>query len=115
VPLGLINLSYYWVADALKFLHLFIQIVLICILVGVKPVVCLSQSFIDCAFVSRVKFIGKLVFILDGVAHGVDVILEGVLRVNLLFYDPVLLCELLCLFHHPLDLLRGQMASIVLD
>lgn len=105
-----------WVANFLQILHLFLDGVLIGVLaVGVEPVLGLGEAVLDRRLVVLANLIGELVLVLNRVAHCVDVVLEGVLRVDALLDQLILVSELLRIGDHLFDLFLGQAALIVRD
>jgi len=113
--LGLVDLSNDWIANALQFLHLLVKGVFVGVVVGVKPVFCFDQGVSNGALVILVQLVGELVLILNCVAHLEDVVLEGVLGIDLLLDGFVLVSELLGVSDHLLDFVRGEAALIVCD
>jgi len=102
-----------WVADFLQVLHLLGKGVLIGVLVGVEPVLGLRDGVHDGALVVLLQLLSELVLIFDRVAHGVDVVLKGVLGVDAFLDGFVLISELLGIIDHLLDFLGSEAALVV--
>jgi len=111
----LVDLCDNWVADFLEVLEVLFKFVLLSLVVGGNPVLGFLECVSDGFLVILVEFIGKLLFILDLVAHLVNIVIELMFGINLFFDDLVRLGELLGLFNHALDLLLGETALIVSD
>ena len=80
-----------------------------------EPILGLLQGLLNLVLILGVDLVGQLLLVLDGVPHGVDVVLEGVLGVDLLLQGLVLVGELLGVADHRLDLLFGEAALVVCD
>ena len=111
--LALVDLCNNWVTDALQILKLFVVFFSGGLVIGIEPVLSLRESISNAALIILIKLVGKLVLILDGVTHGVDVVLEGMLGINALLKSLVLLSELLSVLNHLLNLLWSESALIV--
>jgi len=111
--LRLVNLSNDRIANALQFLHLLIEGILVGIVVGIEPVFGLSECVINGILVVFVQLVGKLVLIFNCVAHLIDVVLECVLRVNAFLNLLVFVGKLLCVEDHLLNLLLGQTTLVI--
>ena len=83
--------------------------------VRVEPVLGFGQTILDGGLVVLAELVGKLILILNSVAHRVDVVLECVLGIDALLDGLILVGKLLGVADHLLDLLLGQTALIVGD
>mmetsp|Transcript_9347 Transcript_9347/g.8809 ORF Transcript_9347/g.8809 Transcript_9347/m.8809 type:complete len:212 (-) Transcript_9347:1260-1895(-) len=85
------------------------------IIIGVEPVLGISDGFIDLLLVISIQFVSQLLLILNGVPHGVDVVLQGVLGINLLFQYLVLLSKLLSILDHSFDFFFAKSSLVISD
>jgi len=113
--LSLVDLGNYWITNGLDLLKFLLKIVLLGIRVGVEPVGSISDGVGDGALVVGFELVGKLFLIFDTVLHLVDVVLKGVLGVDLLLDGLIFLSILLRVLDHFLDLLLGESTLIVGD
>ena len=104
-----------WIANALQFLHLGLEVIFVGIIVGVEPVFGLGESLGNCVLVLLFQLVGQLILVLDSVAHLEDVVLESVLGVNLLLDKFIFLGELLGVKNHLLDFLFAETSFLVSD
>merc|ERR1719383_75533 len=94
--------------------HLVLELLLLRELVGVDPLDRLLHGVLDGLLVLRRRRRGHLL-VLDRVAHRVGVVLERVLRLDLVLVALVLGLVLLGLLHHALDVVLAQAALVVGD
>jgi len=111
----LVNLSNDGIANALQFLHLLFEGILVGLVVGVKPVFGFSKCIGDGILIIFVKLVGKLVLIFNCVAHLIDVVLECVLCVNAFLDCLVFVGEFLGVEDHLLDFFLGETSLVVSD
>merc|ERR1740130_903795 len=103
-------------AGVLHLLELLVEVLLLGVLVVVEPLVDLLERLLDRLLVVVADLVGDaLLAVAERVLHRVDVVLEGVTRLDLLADLLVLLLELLGLLHHPLDVLLREAALVLGD
>merc|ERR1719261_2445650 len=111
---GLVHLHHDRVHDALEFLLLGLELVLLSKLVLVQPVQGLLHSRLDLLLVTSLELVSQL-FLCEGVAHGKAVVLQTVLGLDLATVLLILSTELLGLLNHAIDLCLRQTALLVGD
>merc|ERR1719506_1930897 len=105
-------------ADALDLLLLLLDLLSVGLRVAREPVLPILDGIIDGLLLILVHLLTEALVVagpLNRGLHGVDVSVESVARVNALLRQLVLLCELLGLADHLLDLLLGQATLVVRD
>merc|ERR1719157_345961 len=103
-------------AGVLHLLELLVEVLLLSVLVVVEPLVDLLERLLDGLLVVVADLVGDaLLRVAERVLHRVDVVLEGVTRLDFVAHLLVLLLELLSLLHHALDVLLRQAALVVGD
>merc|ERR1719253_1604707 len=105
-------------ADALDLLVLLLDLLGVRLRVGVQPGLAILERIHDLLLLLGVHLLAKALVVagtLSGAAHGVDVAIEGVLRVDALLHLLVLIRELLSLLDHLLDLLLSETTLVVRD
>mmetsp|Transcript_105074 Transcript_105074/g.336267 ORF Transcript_105074/g.336267 Transcript_105074/m.336267 type:complete len:155 (-) Transcript_105074:726-1190(-) len=103
-------------ADALHLLVFFLDLLGIRLRVGVQPRLAVLERVKDLLLLLGIHLLGQALVVtraLSRAPHGVDVAVEGVLGVHTLLDLLVLVCELLGLLDHLLDLLLRQAALVV--
>jgi hypothetical protein len=89
------------------------ELVLLSIVVGGNPVLSFLESISNSLFIILVELLGQLLFVLDLVAHLIDIIVETVLGIDLILEFLILLGELLRVGDHTVNLLLGETSLIV--
>merc|ERR1719456_2043786 len=105
-------------ADALDFLVLLLNFLRIRLRVRRHPFFAILQCLFDAVLLIVIQLLAQALVVtraLCGRTHGVHVVLEGVLGIHALLHLLVLICELLSLRYHTIDLLLGQTALVVRD
>ena len=110
-----VNLTYDGVAHTLQLFQVLFEVVLLGIIVGIKPVLSLCQGVANLALVVGIDLVGQLFFVLNSVAHLVDVVLELVTSIDLFLKSFVLVSELFSISDHTLDFFLGKAAFIISD
>ncbi|GER54361.1 NAD-specific glutamate dehydrogenase, partial [Striga asiatica] len=110
----LVHLSYDGVADSLELLHLILKLISLCQLVPIKPLNGRLNSILNLLLVSS-RQLGSNLLILDSVPHIVRIVLERILRLDLLLVLLIFRLVLLSLLNHLLNLILGKSALIVSD
>ena len=103
------------VANALKVFQVGFKVLLVSILVAAQPVLGFSQGIADLFLVIFIQLVGKLVFVINSVAHLVDVVLKLVLGINFIFQHLIGLSKFLCILNHALNFFLCQSAFVVGD
>ena len=111
----LVHLSDDGVANALQVFEVLLEVVLVGVVVRAQPVGVLGKRVLNQTLVIVVDLVGQLLLIFDGVAHLINVVLQLVLGVDLVFEQLVFLSELLSVGDHPLDFVLGEAALVVGD
>ncbi|GJN31061.1 hypothetical protein PR202_gb19415 [Eleusine coracana subsp. coracana] len=111
---ALVHLGDDGVADSLELLHLVLELLRLGELVPVEPLDCVLDAVLDPLLVLGGQ-LGRDLFVLDGVAHVVCVVLQRVARLHLALHLLVLGLVLLGLLHHLLDLLLAEPSLVVGD
>merc|ERR1719231_1950680 len=101
-------------ADALQLLLLVLKLLLLGHLVGVQPGQGLVDGLLGGGLVLRGDLVLDLV-VVEGVLHGVGVVLQAVLGLDALLELLILLSVLLSILGHLLDVLLGQAGLVVGD
>merc|ERR1719453_2531508 len=111
---GLVDLHHDWIDNALKFLLLGLEFILLSQLVLVQPV----EAFLDCllnlVFVICLKFVLQLL-LLQRVAHGEAIVLKTILGFNLRLVGFIFSAVLLCLLDHAVNLRLRQATLLIRD
>lgn len=108
-------MSNYWVANTLKFLELVLEVALLSIGVGVKPVTGIGEGILDRALVIFGDLVGEFIFIFNTVFHLINVVFKLILGIDLLFYGLVFLSILFRLFDHSFDFFFSQSTAIIFN
>jgi hypothetical protein len=80
-----------------------------------EPVLGLLKGLLDLVLVFGFNLVGELLLIFNSVSHCVDVVLEGVLGIDLFLESLILVGEFLGVTDHGLDFLFRETALIVGD
>merc|ERR1719240_1941117 len=102
-------------ADALNLLLLLLDLLGLGVRVRGEPVLAVLDRIVDGLLLVLVHLLAEALVLaraLNRGLHGVEVVVEGVARVDLLLEELVLLRELLGLLDHLLDLLLRQAALV---
>ncbi|KAK2975089.1 hypothetical protein RJ640_014451 [Escallonia rubra] len=102
------------VADALQLLHLVFKLIRLRKLVGIQPLDGRLDGILHLLLVSRGK-LGSNLLVLHCVPHVVRVVLQSILRLDLLLVLFILRLVLLCLLNHLLDLILGKSTLVIGD
>merc|ERR1719419_1630540 len=110
----LVDLHHDGVHDALEFLLLGLELVLLSQLVFVEPVKGVLHRLFNLFLVPALELVLELLLV-EGVAHCETVILQAVLGLNLCLIRFILGPELLGLLHHAVDLGLREPALLIRD
>merc|ERR1712217_747201 len=95
---GAIVLGHNWSADALDLLVLFLDLLGICLRIGVQPRLTIFQSIHNLFLLLFVQLLTEALVVARALGcgpHGVDITVEGILGIHALLHLLVLVCELL--------------------
>ncbi|MEE4247236.1 MAG: hypothetical protein V2I33_17625, partial [Kangiellaceae bacterium] len=110
-----IRFLYQRFTDRLSLLELVLELLLCSFVIIVKPVLCFLNCLGDGLLILLTELFRELLAVVDAIARGVDVRLQGVSCVDSGLRFFILLGELLSLADHTVNLLLGESSLVVGD